>query len=325
MQIIKPPRLQSGDKVGVVAPSQSVNDRLDRFHRALPVLEKELDIKFVLGEHALGEYWYHSATRENRLKDFHSMVTNPDIKAIFFALGGYTAVDLLDGIDYDLVKNNPKIITGISDCTTLLNPIFAKTGLITFHGLEFSFHGYPGRADYQLASLRHNFIAGGKGEIRPNPAWRDWRDTPTSYSGWQTIRGGQSTGKLIGGNLLSLKHFLDTPYSPDLAQATLFLEGYKLDKRAIHAGLADLKLRGVFEKISGLVIGYWVGSDNPGQDYNKRPLESVILEVVGDYSFPIMQVGEIGHYVENAIIPIGAVASIDADKLTFTIEEEVVI
>ena len=143
MKIIKPAKLKAGDRVGVVAPSQSINDRTDRFNKAVKVIEDTLKLKLELAPHVLGEYYYSSGTVQERLNDFHQMVMDPTIKAIFFAVGGHTANELIDQLDYDLIRQNPKIIAGISDCTTLLNPIHAKTGLTTFHGLEFSSFGYP--------------------------------------------------------------------------------------------------------------------------------------------------------------------------------------
>lgn len=324
MNTIKPPRLQKGDTIGVCAPSQSVNDRLDRFQRSIPILEQELGVKIKLSPHALGEYHYSAGTLEERVGDFHELVADPEIKAVFFAVGGYTAVELIEKLDYDLIKANPKIITGISDCTTLLNPIYARTGLITFHGLEFSSYGHRGNRPYELASIKQTFFNGKIGKINPNPNWRDWRDTPTTYKGWQNFRDGKATGQLVGGNVASLLHSTNTPYSPSFDNSLLFLEAYKHDKRAIHARLTDLRLRGVLDQISGLIIGYCVGSDNPDKEYNSRPLRDVVLEVTKDYTFPIMQVGEIGHYVENAIIPIGAKATIDTKDLSFTIDETVV-
>lgn len=325
MQIIKPPRLHQGDTVGLVSPSQSVNDRLERFHQSIPIFEKELGIKTKLSDHALGEYWDSSGTIDDRVADFHAMIADPRVKAVIFTVGGFTAVDLLPRLDYELIKNNPKIICGVSDNTTLLNPIFARTGLVTFHGLEFSHLGYPGHPAYMLDSLRHNFFAKGAGEIRPNPAWRDVRGTPTSYTGWNTIRAGVATGRLIGGNMSALFNWLNTPYSPDLTGAILFVEAYKFDKRMIHNALSNYRLRGVFDQIAGLIVGYCVGSDDPDKAYNTRSMKEVVLETVGDYSFPVMQIGEIGHYVENALMPIGATATMDSNNLRFKIEEEVTI
>lgn len=321
MQLITPPRLKPGDVVGIVSPSQSLQDRIDRFHIARKVFEQELGVTTKLGDHALGKHWYHSGTVEERLTDFHTMIADPGIKAVMFSVGGYTAVDLLRDIDYDLIKNNPKIISGISDCTTLLNPIFAKTGLITFHGFEFSFLGYPGRAAYMLESLRRTFTEGGVGEINPNVDWRDWRGEYTAYKGWNTIRAGKATGRLVGGNMTSIMHWVDTEYSVDFDGTLLFIEGYKLNKKTIHAYLSDLKLRGVFDRINGLIVGYFVGSDDLTNDDNKRPIQDVILEVLSEYSFPIMQIGEIGHFVENAILPIGIQASIDTGDLKFSITD----
>lgn len=325
MKTIKPARLHKGDRVGVVAPSQSIYDRTDRFNRAVGVIEDTYEIKLEFAPHTLGEYYYSSGAVQERLDDFHQMIMDPTIKAVFFALGGFTANELIDGIDYDLIRKNPKIITGISDCTTLLNPIYARTDLVTYHGFEFSSYGYPNERQYEIASIIKTFFDGHVGEIKPNPNWSDVKGLYTRYSTWQTIRGGKAKGVLVGGNLTSISHFIGTKYAPDWSNKILILEGYKLDKRRIHTYLVDLRLKGLFDQVSGIVLGYFVGSDSDDNEYNSRPLGDVVREVTEGYDFPIMQIGEIGHYIENAIMPIGIEASMDSDKLTFTIEEETVI
>lgn len=135
MNIIRPPKLHKGDRVGIISPSQSLFGRKEKFEKAVQVFAEQLGVEVVVAPHALGQYYYSSGTTEERLSDFHLMLKDPSIKAIIFSVGGNTAIDLLEGLDYELIKQNPKIIAGISDATTLLNPIFLKTGLITFLGL----------------------------------------------------------------------------------------------------------------------------------------------------------------------------------------------
>lgn len=325
MNIIKPPRLKAGDTIGLVSISNNIFDREDRFKKSITIIEQEFGIKVKLSPHALGRHHYSSGTVQERLDDLHTFAVDPEIKAIQFTVGGETAIELVDKINYDLIKDNPKIYCGLSDCTTLLNPIFARTGLITFHGFEFSFLGYDGTPRYMLDSIRQNWFEGGKGEIKPNPAWRDWRSMFNRYQGWQTIRAGHATGLLVGGNFGSLIHLLDTKYMPSFKNTILFIEHYKRDKDRYHHHLAALKLRGVFDQINGLIMGYNVGFDQENDREPEWGIKEVLLEITGDYSFPIMQIGEIGHYVENAIFPIGAQATIDATQLKVTIDEAVVI
>jgi len=319
MNIIKPPRLHSGDTIGLIGVSNHIYDRQERFEQSIKIFEHEFGVKVKLGPHALGHYHYSSGTVQERLDDFHNMLIDPTIKAIQFTVGGETAIDLVDKLNYDLIKNNPKIISGFSDCTTLLNPIFAKTGLITYHGLEFSFLGYDGHPQYMLDSIRKTWFGDGGGDIKPNPSWRDWRGTFNRYHGWQIIRSGQAKGHLVGGNLTSFFQLLDTTYCPDLHGAILIFESYKHEKKEVHRLFSALRLHQVFDQIVGLVIGYNVGFDEQNDEDVTWGIKEILLEITNQYDFPIIQIGEIGHYVENVIIPLGANATIDTTNLVFTI------
>ena len=113
-----------------------------------------------------------SETRESRIKDFNEMWVDPEVKMILMSLGGYTANHLLDGIDYEMIKNNPKIFAGISDGTTLLSPIFAKTGLVTYHGPDLLFtFGQPITKQIR-ENILQTFFDGNVGKIKPNKNWQ---------------------------------------------------------------------------------------------------------------------------------------------------------
>jgi len=137
---IRPPKLHPGDLVAVISPSQPATVRLNQgdFEKTCRNFEKVTGLKTVLAPNALAEHYYSAGTAQQRLDDFHWALKNPDVKGIMFSVGGNTAIELVGKLDYELIRQNPKVITGISDATTLLNPIYAKTGLITFLGPEFT-------------------------------------------------------------------------------------------------------------------------------------------------------------------------------------------
>ena len=319
---IKPSKLQPGDRVGLCSPSGTMAHKRELFEKAIKNFEKATQLHVVVAPNALAAHYYSAGTPEERLADFHGLVADKDIKAILFSGGGDTASDLLPGLDFDLIAHNPKIIAGISDATTLLSPITAKTGLITFLGfefLDFAEHDLP----YHFASLKKTWFEGTPGRIEPNPQWRDLTGTTTTYSGWQTIRPGIVEGPLVGGNSASFIQLIGTPYELSLPQQILFVETYKQPKKRVHKTLMQLKLHGVFERSAGLILGYCVESDNPDVLGNEQPMKELVLEVVADHEFPVLQVGEIGHFVENALQPFGARAHMDAAKLEFEILESV--
>lgn len=179
MQTIIPQRLHKGDTIGIISPSQSLRKRQEAFEAAVQNFSDALDVNIFIAPNALGQYYYSSGTTKERLDDFHQMIADPEIKAIIFSVGGNTAIDLVEGLDYELIKKHPKIITGISDATTLLNPIFAKTGLMTFLGLEFTDFGRMPMM-YEIQQIKKTLFAGEIGAVEENSAWHDFQNNPTT-------------------------------------------------------------------------------------------------------------------------------------------------
>lgn len=320
---MKAPKLHKGDLVAIISPSNSVAHRQEDVQKACSEFEVHTGLKTVLAPNALAQHYYSGGTTQQRLDDFHWALNNPEVKAIIFSVGGWTAVDLIDGLDYELIKQNPKVIAGISDASTLLDAITTKTGLITFHGIEFLDFAEEDMS-YTYASIQKAWLDGTIGAYEQNSNWRDLNDLPTSYQGWQTIRDGQANGTIVGGNFSCFTQLRGTEYFPASFKDTIFvMEAYKWPKKHIHQALITLKLWGILDQINGLVMGYVVGSDNPKQPGNDREMKDLVLETTEGYDFPVMWVGEIGHNVENLVLPIGAQAQLDATNKTFEITEEV--
>lgn len=319
---MKPPKLKKGDKVALISPSNPVNNRLDIVEAAIKNFEQQTGLQVVTGRHALGKHYYSSGTKQERLDDFHEAIANPEIKAVLFSVGGSVAIDMVEEIDYELVAKNPKIISGISDGTTLLTPITNKTGLITFLGLEFLQYA-EFDMDYQIDSLNKAWFDGIMGSIKPNDNWKDFKGFYNEYSGWQAIQKGAAEGIITGGNATCFGYFLNTDWQPDLTDKILVLEGYKQPKREIHRVLKEYKLRGAFDNISGLILGYWVGADDQGVVGHERPFNELVIEAVDRPDLPILQIGEVGHHIANIVLPIGARARFSANNKEFEIIDSV--
>jgi muramoyltetrapeptide carboxypeptidase len=205
---------------------------------------------------------------------------------------------------------------------TLLNAVTARTGLVTFHGfelLDFTVH----EMQYTARNIKQVWFDQWSGDYRPSPDWRDLERDETTYRGWHEIKPGRARGTAVGGNSEALMQLIGTDYCPALDGSILFPKTYRPQKRHIQALRATLKLRGVFESIRGLIIGYCLGSDAPGIG-NERDIADIVLETTSDYTFPVMQVGEIGHQVENLILPIGAAIEIDTSSPSLILPEPVV-
>src|SRR5580658_4866899 len=132
VHIVKPRLLRKGDTVALIAPSSPPFEEghVEFTYRWLT----SLGLKYKVGKHIFDNYSDFAGTDESRLEDFHEAWRDPEVSAIFPIRGGNGAVRLLPNIDFDLVRNNPKILIGYSDITGLLIPIHQSTGLVTFHG-----------------------------------------------------------------------------------------------------------------------------------------------------------------------------------------------
>jgi muramoyltetrapeptide carboxypeptidase len=282
-----------------------------------------MGLKTVYAPNAFAQHYYSAGTPQQRADDFNWALKNPDVKGILLSVGGSTAIDLVDKIDYDYLKRHPKVIAGISDASTLLNAITTKTGLITFHGLEYLDISRE-KMTYTLTSLKKAWLEGELGEYAPNPDWRDFDNLPTSYQGWSTIQKGLAEGEVVGGNFRCSTQLMGTPYfRTDLTDTIFVLETYKWPKKNIYQALINLKLWGVFDQISGLIIGYCLGSDDPAEEGNNQSMVELAQEAISGYGFPAMWIGEIGHNVEDLILPIGAQLKMDATHLKLSALEKV--
>lgn len=319
--MIKPPKLKPGDKIGIISPSEPVIYR-KKFMRGVETLKK-LGFRVVLGKSVFREYGaYMAGTDARRADDLNAMFRNPEIKGIFCSRGGMSSNRLFGLLDWSAIKKNPKVFMGYSDITVLLNAIYKKTGLVTFHGPTvesvFSF-GFSGKHKY----TREYFLKA-VADSRPIGSVRGWRRL-------EILKKGKASGRLVGGNLSVLRTLVGTAYEPDWRNKILFWEEVAETAQHIDFCLAHLRLAGVFEKISGMVIGKLVNCDilRSDDDWKKTkalPMNKIILELCHDYKFPIIKGAAFGHCWPMMTLPIGAMASVDTSKfLPFSIDEAAVV
>lgn len=318
-----PEKLKKGDTIGIITPSRPITpDQRYLFDNIIDYLN-QLGFNVIFSKNALAmdKYGVSGGTVAQRADDINDMFRDDKIKAIWCAQGGHTANQILDFIDYELIKKNPKIFMGKSDIDLLLISINKMTGLITFHtpdpkigkATDFDF-------EYSKKAFNERLI---KGKI----------DIIEKSSEWKCVRKGKATGRIIGCNLTSILKLAGTKYFPDFNKKILFLEDYTSEIREIIYRLTQLKQIGVFDKISGIVIGHIYGFQNKkfldknpkiDKNGNKVNFEDIVLDITKEYDFPIMKINELGHYCPNAFIPINCKAKIDATNLNLEIIENCV-
>lgn len=134
---MKPKALKKGDIIGVIAQSEPITEDIKQDIQNSVQLIEELGMKVKFSEHFYGNTTGYGETAKNKAKDINAMFLDKEVSAIFCGIGGYNCNSVFDYLDFDAIKNNPKIICGYSDPTSLINAIYAKTGLVTFHGPNF--------------------------------------------------------------------------------------------------------------------------------------------------------------------------------------------
>ena len=319
LPIIKPPVLRSGDTVGMVAPASNVYEP-EEILIAKETME-QYGFKVVLGQHIADQNGYLAGTDRDRAADINEMFRRSDIRGIVTFSGGYGCSRLLPFLNYDLIRRNPKVVVGHSDITSLLLGIHRQTGLVTFHGSS----GLTGVGDYAMSHFRQAIMSTATiGEIAKPPKSTGVERTNRLI----TIVPGQATGQLVGGNLTLVTNLLGTPFEPDTKGKILFLEDIGEEPYRIDRMLTQLWLAGKFQDAAGIALGHFV--DCYPKEYQPSfpqtlSLENVLRDRFEPLKKPTLYNLMFGHIRENAVLPIGAVATLNATTKTLTVTENAVI
>lgn len=300
---MKPKKLQVGDTIGIVSPSDPIKkETFEQLENGIKVLNG-LGFKILRGKHL------SSSNPKEKAEDINAFFADKNVKAIICTQGGDSAEKTLPYIDWKIVKNNPKIFLGISDISVFLNAINHKTGLITFHGNDICYGFGRNPSKYDIDEFKKILIDGKTGEINHNRERK-------------TIRSGKAIGKILGGNLRCLLKLSDTEYWPDFKDSILILEAYRIDKEKCLEYFKRLKEKNVFDKISGVIVGFIYGmqEENPASEQ----MEDLLLEFTKNYNFPILKINDFGHNCPNTTIPIGCKIELNADNKTIKIIENCV-
>lgn len=293
--MIIPNALKSGDIIGVIAPSDSIEEKDFEYIKSSSKLFENLGFKIKLGKYVYSKTCGYTASAIEKAYDINEMFADTSVKAIFCVKGGGNSNSVFDYLDYSIIKNNPKILCGFSDSTSLTNVITAKTDLITFSGPTFkSLTSWE--TDYSFKETVKRFIN---------------KDLSfgTSDDEFKTIHSGTAIGRLIGGNLSLISQMICGKYSLDFSDKILFIEelGFETDPTRISSYLYYMKQNDVFEKISGL----WIGNYEHPSNFS---LEKIVLDTLGNIDFPIIKSNNFGHVDKKTVIPIGSLAEIDTNN-----------
>ena len=313
--VTRPKRLHPGDTIGLVAPASVTYESL-QLQIALETLDA-MGLKVKVGPHVMDRFGYLAGEDEDRASDINAAFADPEIDAVFALRGGWGASRILPFLDFDLIARNPKIFLGYSDITSLLNAIYNKTGVVTFHGPNVMSRWN----DFTYQGMRE-VLFDAKSVTYSNPEVID-DDLVARKHRIQTIHAGKAKGHLIGGNLTLMSALVGTPFFPDARGGILFLEDvgeaiYRVDRM-----MTQLKLSGVLDQVSGIVFGHFTGVEpNPG--LGNFALIDILRQHCEPLGVPCYFGAMIGHVEQQSTVPVGARAMLNASLGTLELLEPAV-
>ena len=316
LSLIKPPALREGDTVALITPATGVADPGQL--RAAAEAIRSFGLRPRLGANVGKQLGYLGGGIDERLDDLHAAFRDPDVRGIFCIRGGYGSAQLLDRIDYGLIRSHPKVFVGYSDITALHLAIHRKAGLVTFHGPVIIFKGSTSHFnEYTVRWYRKALFGRGPLGRLENPA----------SHGLRTVHPGSAHGRLMGGNLTLIGSLMGTPYEIDTRGAILFTEEIGEQPYRIDRILTQLRLAGKLSDSAGVLFGECISCDSGSCAPEFTPtlsVRQVLDEIVGKLSAPSMAGLVIGHSEDQLTIPLGVQATLDATRCQLTIDESAV-
>ncbi|WP_419743449.1 S66 family peptidase [Paraclostridium dentum] len=322
-------KLKKGDAIGIFSPSTPITVYTPkRFERGVKYLEDK-GFKIIKGSLTGKSDFYRSGSIKERCEELNELIRNPEVQCIMSTIGGMNSNSLLPYIDYDAFKENPKPIIGYSDVTAILLGIYAKTGVSTYYGpaLVASFGEFEPYVDLTYKYFEDILIdeVSYTYKIKNPEFWTDefidWekqdREKNRVKNNLITVYEGKVQGRLIGGNLNTMMGIWNTEYMPEIKDGDiLFIEDSLKDCSDIERSFSLLKLSGVFDKVSGIILG----KHELFKDCNtgRKPYE-ILLEVLGDKKIPFLAEFDCCHTHPMITLPIGCKVELDATNKRISI------
>jgi muramoyltetrapeptide carboxypeptidase len=312
LQKIKPPRLKSGDTLGLIAPGsyitgQELNDSIKNLN--------EIGFNVVYTNNILSRNGYLAGSDMQRASDVNHMFYRKDVKGIVCVRGGYGCTRILPLLNYNVIGVNPKVFIGYSDVTSLLYGIYKESGLVCFHGPV----GTSTYNDFTTEYFRKVLMEAEQGLVLKNPAPESNDEEYQPF----TITDGVVRGELIGGNLSVVVSLIGTKYDVDTSNKIIFLEEMEEDPYRIDRMLTQMRMAGKFERAAGVVLGIFKDCkpSEKSSFESSFTLKEVLKERLGDLNIPVVYGMSFGHVKNKFTLPVGINAEMDASKQTITLLE----
>lgn len=290
--------LHEGSRVALVAPSGILPDpaHVERARENA----RSLGWDPVTGSNVSRLHGYLAGTDEQRLADLNDAIADDSIDAIWCVRGGYGAMRLLSGLDYQSLKQKPRPFIGFSDITAFHAAIWRECGIISFHGPT----ARGELSDFSRDSLRRAVV--------------DQTDSCGVARAGRVLKPGKATGRLAGGNLALVASLMGTPWSVDFEGAILVIEDVDEAVYRVDRMMRQLLLSGALSRCVGMVAGDFRPPSGESSDQN-RLLDEVIAEAAEEAGIPCLAGAPFGHIHDQWTIPLGATAELDTDSMSLRV------
>lgn len=278
--------LNKGDKIGVISCSNGLSIKNKNIIEELKLNLKSLDIEMVEGDTLYAkEYNLFSGTGEEKARALENLFLDKDIKMIFDISGGDLANEVLDFLDFNLIKENPKPFFGYSDLTVLLNAIYSQCDITTYN---YQLRNLVGKfKEEQMQNFKASFIEGKEDIFNLDYKW---------------INGSHLEGIVVGGNIRCLLKLAGTKYMPDFKDKILFLESFSGNSAKMVTYITQYKNLGVFNEVKGIILGEFTEME---RENLKPDIVEILKRVIGEINIPILKTRDLGHGADAKCIPIG--------------------
>ncbi|TPE22399.1 S66 family peptidase [Clostridium perfringens] len=278
--------LNKGDKIGVISCSNGLSIKNKNIIEELKLNLKSLDIEMVEGDTLYAkEYNLFSGTVEEKSRALEKLFLDKDIKMIFDISGGDLANEVLDFLDFNLIKENPKPFFGYSDLTVLLNAIYSQCNITTYN---YQLRNLIGKfKEEQMQNFKASFIEGKEDIFNLDYKW---------------INGSHLEGIVVGGNIRCLLKLAGTKYMPDFKDKILFLESFSGNSAKMVTYITQYKNLGVFNEVKGIILGEFTEME---RENLKPDIVEILKRVIGEINIPILKTRDLGHGADAKCIPIG--------------------
>ena len=315
-----PAKLKKGDEVRVIAPSRSMVILGEDCKKIATERLEALGLKVTFGKYVMeADSDYLCTSVEHRVEDLNEAFKDKNVKAILTVIGGFNSNQMLDYIDYEAIKENPKIFCGFSDITALSNSIYAKTGLVTYYGPHYSSFGMLKGFEYTLEYFKKMFFEDKEIEIKSSKEWSDdaWFIDQENREfikndGMFVINEGEAEGEIVGGNLCTLNLLQGTEYMPNIENKILFLEdddmAGKIYLMEFDRNLQSLIHMPEFKTVKALVLG----RSQKATDMTKEKWIKLIKNKPELANIPVIAGVDFGHSTPIITFPIGGDAILKA-------------